>query len=739
MAVFTAISPSHQCSSYSRMTDQYQDYDAVGDHAGDDSYSGGAGGNDGGHAQESVIRLPTASHGDDRSPGLEEDLANGEAVKDQGQTEIPEATTAEEAGVGNTPRQEDQAAESAAKEIKSPAATGKMETQESSSSTPETEMCTEGDRSITERDAEDLCVITGDTYEDVSPGWTTMSNELTEASDVQGRHVLTQETNGIVTHRDHEDGMEEHAYEGEEEEQDNTTSMDTPVCLQPQTNGLKVDKEDNKLPDGSVFDKHDDDVQKPHDDIAADSFPVEDQLMLPRPRPSVSVYQVEVDANKPIDGNKMSPCEAASTPSEDTSEKHLPSPGEVMGIPRKRISQHGSGIPVPVPKAHDQEKHESDSQEKAAETSSTPPIAKLTTSRTSTIPKRSPSASTITQKKTSSPTVPPARSLTQRTSPATFRPVGPSPRAKDGIHDGAGVKQPPVRSPANATRIPSKTPTVPKTPPGGLRRDQKKPPSSINKAESPKSGERSGYSSPGSPSTPTNRSRTPSSNMPPGREPKKIAVVRTPPKSPASVKSRLQPLPSPVAMPDLKNIKSKIGSIDNIRHQPGGGKVQIVHKKVDLTNVQSKCGSKDNLKHTPGGGAVQITHKPVDLKHVTSKCGSMSNIHHRPGGGNIEVKSEKLDFKERVGSKIGSLDNITHTPGGGLKKIESHKLSFRENAKAKTDHGAEIVYKSPNPSGDTSPRRLSNVSSSGSINMSDSPQLSTLADQVSASLAKQGL
>ncbi|XP_069808611.1 microtubule-associated protein tau isoform X6 [Dendropsophus ebraccatus] len=679
MAVFTAISPSHQCSSYSRMTDQYQDYDAVGDHAGDDSYSGGAGGNDGGHAQESVIRLPTASHGDDRSPGLEEDLANGEAVKDQGQTEIPEATTAEEAGVGNTPRQEDQAAESAAKEIKSPAATGKMETQESSSSTPETEMCTEGDRSITERDAEDLCVITGDTYEDVSPGWTTMSNELTEASDVQGRHVLTQETNGIVTHRDHEDGMEEHAYEGEEEEQDNTTSMDTPVCLQPQTNGLKVDKEDNKLPDGSVFDKHDDDVQKPHDDIAADSFPVEDQLMLPRPRPSVSVYQVEVDANKPIDGNKMSPCEAASTPSEDTSEKHLPSPGEVMGIPRKRISQHGSGIPVPVPKAHDQEKHESDSQEKAAE---------------------------------------------------------------DGIHDGAGVKQPPVRSPANATRIPSKTPTVPKTPPGGLRRDQKKPPSSINKgerAESPKSGERSGYSSPGSPSTPTNRSRTPSSNMPPGREPKKIAVVRTPPKSPASVKSRLQPLPSPVAMPDLKNIKSKIGSIDNIRHQPGGGKVQIVHKKVDLTNVQSKCGSKDNLKHTPGGGAVQITHKPVDLKHVTSKCGSMSNIHHRPGGGNIEVKSEKLDFKERVGSKIGSLDNITHTPGGGLKKIESHKLSFRENAKAKTDHGAEIVYKSPNPSGDTSPRRLSNVSSSGSINMSDSPQLSTLADQVSASLAKQGL
>lgn len=71
--------------------------------------------------------------------------------------------------------------------------------------------------------------------------------------------------------------------------------------------------------------------------------------------------------------------------------------------------------------------------------------------------------------------------------------------------------------------------------------------------------------------------------------------------------------------------------------------------------------------------------------------------------------------------------------------IESHKLTFRENAKAKTDHGAEIVYKSPTISGDASPRRLSNVSSTGSINMVDSPQLATLADEVSASLAKQGL
>ncbi|CAH2302852.1 microtubule-associated tau isoform X8 [Pelobates cultripes] len=214
---------------------------------------------------------------------------------------------------------------------------------------------------------------------------------------------------------------------------------------------------------------------------------------------------------------------------------------------------------------------------------------------------------------------------------------------QEGSLETTGIKQAATRSPANVSRIPSKTPTTPKTPPSALRRDQRKPASSVGKperAESPKSGERSGYSSPGSPGTPTSRTRTPSTQTPPNREPKKIAIVRTPPKSPASAKSRLQPVPSTAPMPDLKNVRSKIGSTENIRHQPGGGKIQI-------------------------------THKPVDLKHVTSKCGSMSNIHHKPGGGNVEVKSEKLDFK--VQSKIGSFDNVTHTPGGGNKKREKGK------------------------------------------------------------------
>ncbi|XP_039472362.1 microtubule-associated protein tau isoform X6 [Oreochromis aureus] len=273
---------------------------------------------------------------------------------------------------------------------------------------------------------------------------------------------------------------------------------------------------------------------------------------------------------------------------------------------------------------------------------------------------------------------------------------------------------------------------------------------------------RSGQSSPGTPKSPASQSNSAKSGAEANKV-KKVAVVRSTPKSPGSLKSRPPaPLAAAVPLPDLKNVRSKIGSTENIKHQPGGGKVQIldqkldfsnvqskcgskdnikhvpgggnvkiVEKKLDLSNVQSRCGSKDNLKHTPGGGKVQIVHKKIDLSNVTSKCGSKDNIHHKPGGGNIEIKNEKLEFK--VQSKVGSLGNISHVPGGGQKKIESHKLNFRETAKARTDHGAEIV------SLEDSPHQLSTVSSSGSINMTDSPQLSTLADQVSASLAKQGL
>uniref|UniRef100_A0A8C6SZS1 Microtubule-associated protein n=1 Tax=Neogobius melanostomus TaxID=47308 RepID=A0A8C6SZS1_9GOBI len=125
--------------------------------------------------------------------------------------------------------------------------------------------------------------------------------------------------------------------------------------------------------------------------------------------------------------------------------------------------------------------------------------------------------------------------------------------------------------------------------------------------------------------------------------------------------------------PDIRNIRSKIGSTDNMKHQPGGGKVQIVSKKLDFSHVTSRLGSKDNLKHVPGGGNVQITNKKVDMSKVTAKCGSKDNIKHKPGA-DLKIESHKVNFKDTAQPKVGSLDNVSHTPGGGSVKVRHRVL-----------------------------------------------------------------
>uniref|UniRef100_A0A2K6PKR8 Microtubule-associated protein n=1 Tax=Rhinopithecus roxellana TaxID=61622 RepID=A0A2K6PKR8_RHIRO len=189
---------------------------------------------------------------------------------------------------------------------------------------------------------------------------------------------------------------------------------------------------------------------------------------------------------------------------------------------------------------------------------------------------------------------------------------------------------------------------------------------------------------------------------------KKVAIIRTPPKSPATPK-QLRLINQP--LPDLKNVKSKIGSTDNIKYQPKGG--QLI-----------------NLWFS----AVYLLQSFLENNH--HKCNSSL-----VGGGRVKIESVKLDFKEKAQAKVGSLDNAHHVPGGGNGpvKMRDQKLNFREHAKARVDHGAEIITQSPGRSSVASPRRLSNVSSSGSINLLESPQLATLAEDVTAALAKQGL
>ncbi|XP_066207728.1 microtubule-associated protein 4 isoform X8 [Saccopteryx leptura] len=154
-------------------------------------------------------------------------------------------------------------------------------------------------------------------------------------------------------------------------------------------------------------------------------------------------------------------------------------------------------------------------------------------------------------------------------------------------------------------------------------------------------------------STVKKNSTVPGTTPPAGVAPSRVKTTPTPPrpsgnpavdKKPTSVRPsssapRLNRPATNPSGPDLKNVRAKVGSTENIKHQPGGGRVQIQNKKVDISKVSSKCGSKANIKH-------------------------------KPGGGDVKIESQKLNFKEKAQAKVGSLDNVGHLPAGGAVKTE---------------------------------------------------------------------
>lgn len=169
-----------------------------------------------------------------------------------------------------------------------------------------------------------------------------------------------------------------------------------------------------------------------------------------------------------------------------------------------------------------------------------------------------------------------------------------------------------------------------------------------------------------------------------------------------------------VVSPRSQSAQSKIGSMSNVKHSPGGGNVKILKKKEDYSKVSSRLGSMEKAHHKPGGGNVKIRSEKADFsKTAKSKIGSLENTAHTPRGGNVKIRSEKVvvkaksrigslenadytpkggnvkilnekvDFGKKAQSKVGSMDNVQHSPRGGDVKIESHKVDFKKNASPK--------------------------------------------------------
>uniref|UniRef100_A0A3B3RZM5 Microtubule-associated protein n=1 Tax=Paramormyrops kingsleyae TaxID=1676925 RepID=A0A3B3RZM5_9TELE len=229
-------------------------------------------------------------------------------------------------------------------------------------------------------------------------------------------------------------------------------------------------------------------------------------------------------------------------------------------------------------------------------------------------------------------------------------------------------------APRPATRTSSGTPSVKRT--AATKTDSKaeevKKPSTLRTTtDSSRNGPGSTRKLPTTPSTPTASAHSTKPSTPTATVPERKPPV------PRAPRSSTAPRPSTAPTPDIKNARSKIGSTDNMKHQPGGGKVQIVTKKLDFSHITSRCGSKDNIKHVPGGGNIQILNKKVDLSKVTSKCGSKANMKHKPGGGDVKIESHKVNVKAQ--SKVGSMDNMNHNPGGGNIKAEGMQETTEGN------------------------------------------------------------
>ncbi|XP_062459917.1 microtubule-associated protein 4 [Pezoporus occidentalis] len=397
----------------------------------------------------------------------------------------------------------------------------------------------------------------------------------------------------------------------------------------------------------------------------------------------------------------------------------------------------------------------------AISTSSTKPAATKARPLSATSPKGPSSATPGLNKKPTSPTAGPTsatttkRPATSTTRPSTLAPKETKPKAADAktTDKRTSLSKPPTAatskttvrsspvapkttaaSPVAATAAMKNTATSPPKRPTSIKTEAKPADAKKTTAKSPSADLSRPKSATGNAVKSSTTTSTTSASAPtlPGvatsrPKPKPAATKPTTPSTttadakkttakvpakPSSVSKPPRPTSSASA-PDLKNVRSKIGSTDNIKHQPGGGKgkiekrpesaaaarksepnvvskmattkttvskegapkqpngkVQIVSKKANYSHVQSKCGSKDNIKHVPGGGNVQIQNKKVDLSKVSSKCGSKANIKHKPGGGDVKIENQKLNFKEKAQAKVGSLDNVGHLPAGGTVKAE---------------------------------------------------------------------
>ncbi|CAH2281722.1 microtubule-associated 4 isoform X1 [Pelobates cultripes] len=139
-----------------------------------------------------------------------------------------------------------------------------------------------------------------------------------------------------------------------------------------------------------------------------------------------------------------------------------------------------------------------------------------------------------------------------------------------------------------------------------------------------------------------------------------------------------QSRPPSATAPDLKNIRSKIGSTDNLKHQPGGGKAKVEKKPVPASTTARKPVTLAGPKSTAPKPAVtkesvpkQSNEKvPNAAKPAAGSARPQAPSNHKPGSANVQIVNKKIDVS-KVSSKCGSKANLKPKSGGGDSKTEA--------------------------------------------------------------------
>lgn len=80
---------------------------------------------------------------------------------------------------------------------------------------------------------------------------------------------------------------------------------------------------------------------------------------------------------------------------------------------------------------------------------------------------------------------------------------------------------------------------------------------------------------------------------------------------------------------------------------------------------------------------VQVGYAPSpNLKTVHSKINSLANANHKPGGGNVKIESKKIQIEAKP--RIGARNENYSPSGGDVKVIflfSTRKLEKKENTK----------------------------------------------------------